>query len=399
MTPALDSNTFDVVVVGAGPAGAAAACALASSGMRVALLDKAKFPRDKLCGGLLSQRSMRIIGDVFGACELPIECTTTGAAVFVKDALAVRIQDCTPLRFTSRRKLDACFVAAAVARSATLFEGAAMAAIDFATGRVALSDGTVLSTTFIVGADGASSRVRKLAGVSIDRRGFAVGLEADVPRADVRRDVQDPEVYFGIAEWGYGWVFPKRDTLTVGIGGLAHENADLQAAFRELASTALGAVPDRPVFGSPIPFGNFVGCPGRGSTLLVGDAAGLVEPLTGEGIAFAVLSGAYAAKAIVEAARLEAPSRALGMYLPLYRSIASSFDDVRVLRRLVFSRYTKRLFHSALGSDRRVVAKHMDVLAGNTEYRDYARFAVAATVANLPRIVRAGLRPHRGAHS
>jgi len=151
-------------------------------------------------------------------------------------------------------------------------------------------------------------------------------------------------------------------------------------------------VPDQRVCGSPIPFGNFVERPGRGATLLVGDAAGLVEPLTGEGIAFAVLSGAYAAQAIIEAACLAAPSRALELYLPLYESIASSFDDVRLLRRLVFSRYTKRLFHSALGSDRRVVVKHMDVLAGNAEYRDYARFAVAATVANLPRIVRAGFR-------
>ena len=76
MTATHDSR-FDAVVVGAGPAGASAACALASNGLRVALLDRAKFPRDKLCGGLLSQRSLRIIGDVFGSCPLPIEFRAT----------------------------------------------------------------------------------------------------------------------------------------------------------------------------------------------------------------------------------------------------------------------------------------------------------------------------------
>ena len=391
MTATHDSR-FDAVVVGAGPAGASAACALASNGLRVALLDRAKFPRDKLCGGLLSQRSMRIIGDVFGSCPLPIEFTATSAAVFVRDALAVRVHDTTPLHFTSRRQLDACLAAVAVARGAHLLECSTVASIDFTCGRVVLSDGRSLSTSFVIGADGAASRVRKLAGVSIDRRGFAIGLEVEVPRDEVRRDIQHAEVYFDVAEWGYGWVFPKRDTLTVGVGGLATENADMQASFRELARAALGAVPAQRVCGSPIPFGNFVACPGHGSTLLVGDAAGLVEPLTGEGIAFAVLSGHYAAQAIIEATRVSAPSRALDLYLPRYRSIARAFEDVRMLRRLVFSRHTKRLFQRALGGNARLIIKHMEVLAGEAEYRDYARFALQETVAHLPQILRAGFR-------
>jgi len=392
------ARRFDVVVVGAGPAGSSAACVLASAGLDVALLDKSQFPRDKLCGGLLSQRSLCNIEHVFGARVLPVECTATAAAVFVKDALAVRVSEMTPVHFTSRRSFDACLAGVAASRGATLMERRTVASIDFAAGHVVLNDGSTLSTSFIVGADGAASRVRKLAGVAMDRRGFAVGLEAEVQRADVRRDIREPEVYFGIAEWGYGWVFPKRDTVTVGIGGLAKENVDLQASFRELATTALGAMPAQPICGGPIPFGNFVACPGRGSTLLVGDAAGLVEPLTGEGIAFAVLSGSYAAHAIIEAARLAALSRALALYMRGYRSIARSFEDVRLLRRLVFSRYTKPLFHRALRGNTRLISKHMDVLAGDAEYRDYARFALKEVVSHLPQIVKAGFRSRSATH-
>lgn len=392
------SHRFDVVIVGAGPAGSSAATVLAAAGLKVALVDKARFPRNKLCGGLLSQRCTSAIRDAFGACTLPIEITATGAAVFAANEMVVRVRDCKPLQFTSRRQLDACLAGLAAARGATVVEGSAVTALDCDTGTISLADGRVLSATFVIGADGAASRTRKLLGVPMDRRGFAVGLEMEVPRNDVRRIVQDPEVYFGIAEWGYGWVFPKRDTLTVGIGGLVRENADMPRLFREFARTAIGAVPAQPVCGSPIPFGNFVSRPGRGSTLLVGDAAGLVEPLTGEGIAFAVQSGLHAAQAIIEATRCESAARALEFYLPGYRSIVRSFKDVHLLRRLVFSRYTKRTFLQALSGNAGLVLKHMDVLAGDADYRDYARFALAETLAHLPQIVRAGFRPRRALH-
>jgi len=160
----------------------------------------------------------------------------------------------------------------------------------------------------------------------------------------------------------------------------------------EFTTTALGRVPAQAPCGSPIPFGNFVATPGNGSTLLAGDAAGLVEPLTGEGIAFAVQSGAYAAQAIIEAARAKAPSRALAFYLPRYRSIVRSFRDVRLLRRLVFSRTTRALFLRALNGNRRMVLKHMDVLAGDADYRDYARYALTETLQRLPRLCVAALR-------
>jgi geranylgeranyl reductase family protein len=389
-------DRIDVAVVGAGPAGASAAAVLAAAGVDVALVDKARFPRDKLCGGLLSLRCTGALRTVFGEeCSPPVDVTASGAAVYDRSALLVRVDRYKPMHFTSRRRFDAYLVSLAVARGARLLEGLAVTALDVDRGTIALEGGRTLAATFVIGADGASSRIRKLLGIDIDRHGFAVGLEAEVPRAAVARDVWNPEVYFGIAEWGYGWVFPKRETLTVGIGGLACANADMRRLFRELATAALGAVPSQPVCGSPIPFGNFVARPGRGSTLLVGDAAGLVEPLTGEGIAFAIQSGYHAAQAVLEAMRQRAPSRAFARYLPGYRTIVESFGDVRLLRRLVFSRLTKPLFLRALAHEQQIVLKHMDVLAGEAEYRDYARFAIRQVLTHLPQIAKAGLRLRR----
>jgi len=302
MTATHDSR-FDAVVVGAGPAGASAACALASNGLRVALLDKAKFPRDKLCGGLLSQRSLRIIGDVFGSCPLPIEFRATSAAVFVRDALAVRVHDTTPLHFTSRRQLDACLAAVAVARGAHLLECSTVASIDFTCGRVVLSDGRSLSTSFVIGADGAASRVRKLAGVSIDRRGFAIGLEVEVPRDEVRRDIQDAEVYFDVAEWGYGWVFPKDDHWSVGLYTLSPRSSDIrQRLSAYITSKGLPLHDLGRMEAFRIPVGGFrlrsPSCP----VYVVGDAGGFADALTGEGIYYALESGRLAGEAAVDVA-------------------------------------------------------------------------------------------------
>lgn len=386
------SHRFDVAVVGAGPAGSSAAAVLSAAGLEVALVDKARFPRDKVCGGLLSQRCMGAIRTSFGSsCIAPIEVTAAGAAVFDRNRLLVRVGSHKPMHFTSRRAFDAHLVTLAAARGAHVLEGSTVAAVDFDAGTLALSDGRALAATFVIGADGASSRIRKLLGIAMDRRGFAVGLEAEVPKGDVLREAANPEIYFGFAEWGYGWVFPKRDTLTVGVGGLAGENADMRQRFREFAVAALGRVPAQPLCGSPIPFGNFLARPGRGSTLLAGDAAGLVEPLTGEGIAFAIQSGFHAAQAIIEAARCNAPARALEFYAAGYRSIVRSFQDVRLLRRLVFSRHTRRAFLRALTGNERLVTKHMDVLAGDAEYRDYARFALVQALTHSPQILRGAL--------
>jgi geranylgeranyl reductase family protein len=382
-------NRYDAVVVGGGPAGSSAAAVIAGAGLRVALVDKARFPRDKLCGGLLSERCIGALRASFGPqCAAPIEVTTYGASIYDRDRPLVRVGHHKPMHFTSRRTFDAHLVSIAALRGAEVLEGNAVTAVELASGTVRLGDGRELQTSFIVGADGAGSRIRKLLGIPIDRDDFAVGLEAEVARDSVGRDVPNPEAYFGIAEWGYGWVFPKRDTLTVGIGGLANRNTDLRARYRELALAAFGRVPPEPLCGSPIPFGNFVGKPGRGSALLVGDAAGLVEPLTGEGIAFAIQSGRFAAEAIVEAARNGVPEHALDFYDAGYRTITRAFRDVRLLRGLVFSRFTRGAFLRALEGNERLVRSHMDVLAADTEYRDYARLVLPQTVRHLPRLAR-----------
>ena len=113
---------------------------------------------------------------------------------------------------------------------------------------------------------------------------------------------------FGAAHWGYGWDFPKSGSSTIGIGGVLSRNEDMKGAMAAYLDL-LGQDPTQPVKGHHLPFGDFRRRPGRGAVLLAGDAAGLVDPITGEGIAYALKSGQLAAQAAVQALAEDAPRR------------------------------------------------------------------------------------------
>jgi menaquinone-9 beta-reductase len=314
----MSTTRFDVLVVGSGPAGSVAALTLARKGARVALLDKAAFPRDKACGDLVGPRGLQLLID----CGL-----TPSGGLSVDDMIVVgptgrRVRlPCAEGRTypghgtsVSRITFDAMLASAAVEAGALPFTGRAERPLE-TEGRIdgyRTADGTELRADFVIGADGATSGVAMAAGLVQPQKvlwGFAVRAYLDQP-------VDLPVIVI----WeqrrlhafpGYGWLFPTAD------GGA---NVGLGIATRSDRSGGNGAVRMLPAFldhlrllglidrGGPEPTHRLGGwlkmgmvgtTPARGRTLLVGDAAGLVNPLQGEGISQAMSSGRAAANAIL----------------------------------------------------------------------------------------------------
>jgi menaquinone-9 beta-reductase len=310
----MKAGHFDALVVGSGPAGSVAATVLARGGARVALVDKAKFPRDKACGDLVGPRGVQLLTDL-------------GIAV----PGAIEVGDMIIVGPTSHRVRLPCFPgrtypghALAFPRAdfdATLHEAAIRAGAEAFVDRAAeplwgegglkgfsLSSGTELRADIIIGADGASSRVAACADLVDPRRvlwGFAV-------RAYVDERVDLPHILlWEPTSWrafpGYGWLFPGPDgraNLGLGVGtlstrtGAATAARELPAFVRTLRELGLlrGAAP-APTLGGWLKLGMVGTNPARGRVLLTGDAAGLVNPLQGEGISQAMTSGRAAAQA------------------------------------------------------------------------------------------------------
>ncbi|MBN9886881.1 geranylgeranyl reductase family protein [Salipiger abyssi] len=379
---------FDLIVLGAGPAGATAALVAARAGLRVALIDKAVFPRDKLCGGLITGRCLSHQA-ALSALPPPDMLTRHERLVFYRDGAPLgEMTDSPPLHLTTRLSLDHHLLALALEAGAVDLTGTRLREIG--AGQVTLENGTLLTFSALIGADGVQSVVaRHLFGASFDKAKIGFALETEAPPAP-----QEPiRIDFGAANWGYGWRFPKPESTTIGIGGLHACNPRMRAGMMRYLSE-LDAPKALRIKGHFLPFGDFRRTPGRGAILLAGDAAGLVDPITGEGIGHAILSGHYAAKAVAEALADGAPESALSRYRRALGPLHRGLRHANLLRPLIFSDQTSpyfaRLFHDSTTARQR----YMALLAGEIEYPEL----LLLTLRRLPlRLLRGGMLSRRAA--
>ena len=322
---------FDVLVVGAGPAGSATAMRLARGGAKVLLADKARFPRDKPCGGGLTGRALRYAPcDVSPVVEHVVDRFVLRAGYAGRVARASE----TPLiLMTQRRRLDAFLVEQAAAAGAEVRDGAGVAELTLDGGSATARVGKApVRATHVVGADGANGVVARSAGLG---EGILCGVALEGNAAwgalEASPYARTAWVELGVVPGGYGWVFPKGEHANLGVGGWLDEGPRLRAHLARLAA-AHGVDPAEltDVRGHRLP-SRAIGAPcARDRVLLVGDAAGLVDPLSGDGIYEAFVSARLAAEAILEG-RPERYAAALSAVLD--RHAASSWKAKRAADR------------------------------------------------------------------
>lgn len=356
---------FDLVVSGAGPAGAAAAAEARALGLTVALVDRAEFPRDKLCGGGVTGRARGAIAQVFGRFPaVPfvetgrVRFTAGGRVIGELDAVA---NGSAAFRMVMRAEFDAGLRAVALERGAVPVTGKA---VPEGTALV-LPGGARVEGRVLIGADGVHSAVaRALHGRAFDPRRIGFALEVERPGAP------EPvaELDFGALRWGYGWAFPKAGGTTLGIGGRAGLNPDMRAEFDGWLSGRGGA--GLKVKGHHLPFGDPRDPPGRGAVLLAGDAAGLVDPITGEGIALAVESGRLAARAAAAALAGGRAEAAFGHYAGAMRPLLADMARARSFARLMYHPLLHRRFLRVVEAHPQMQRGFMRLLSGEVRYGD-----------------------------
>lgn len=287
---------YDVIIVGAGPAGCAAAYDLATHHCSVLLLDKLRFPRMKACAGGLTIKAVKALRYAID----PVTRQVCNNLEIARKTEKHRIlKSPTPVaRMTERSEFDHFCLNKTLAAGA---EFRIVKKIHAAAEReefveLVTEQGT-LRSSFLIGADGANSSIRKrFAPFPGFRRGFAI--EAQIPINGNRQ--YEMAFDFGIVRSGYGWVFPKGDHLNIGLYTFDDRTTLKADALHNYCWKKTGHKSIQKLGAFSIGFGGWGYGPASKRIFLVGDAAGLADPLLGEGLHNAIKSGQAAAYAILQ---------------------------------------------------------------------------------------------------
>ena len=282
---------FDVLVVGGGPAGSTAAIRLADGGARVLIVDKATFPRDKPCGGGITTRA-------FTQCPVDVTPVVEEEVDLVElrfrfgDAV-VRRSTSPVIRMTQRRRLDAFLLEAARERGVEVREGTTI-------------DAAAAPVDVVVAADGANGTTAKSLGLGGGIL-HGVAYEGNVAYGALPRDRYARRAVVELADipGGYGWVFPKEDHANVGVGAWRQEGPRIREHLaRVCRAHGLDVAQLEELRGHRLPLRGRETRVANERALVVGDAAGLVDPVSGDGMYECFVSSRLAAEAILSG-RLE----------------------------------------------------------------------------------------------
>jgi geranylgeranyl reductase family protein len=369
----MNMEKYDAVVVGGSCAGAAAGITLARAGRNTLIIDKAEFPRQKLCGGMITEKTIRLLQKIYTVSfDNLIDSRYNAFGVY--HASLGRISSHRSehiLSMIHRDIFDDFFLKEAKKAGCTVYLGDKV--IGIREGNINTAGRREIAADFIIGADGCHSVIRKELHRTIKDKNSPMGLEVNIALDNLKFYLPCEEVFpwifFGYVQSGYGWVFPKKDFATVGIAGLAHyDDKNLLVALKFLLA-AVCVDPDRvmgEIKGHPVPLNNCFEEPGFGNILLVGDAARLVEPLTGEGIYFAALSGRLAAHAILT------HGDHAGIYnVSVKRYLSSLFRQARLARALYFNRWISSYAMHKMKGNAKWCRYFLALLSGEMDYVKY----------------------------
>jgi len=341
---------YDVIVVGAGPAGATLAYELVRKGIKVLLLEKEKLPRYKCCAGGVTARAAKLLD--FDISEV-VEDVIYDVSITHNSGKPYLGHHSQPLVYTVMRDVfDSLLVKRAQQFGAVVIDGQEVTQIQKNADWVEISTAeSVFRSRLVAGADGAYSVVAGKLGMKGNSEYIAaVEIELVVPQEELAKRRSRVEIDLGCIPGGYAWSFPKRDHLSVGAGCLASRARGLNHCNKKfLNSLGISNYTVARTSSHLIPTCGGKAIVSRDKALLLGDAAGLADPLTGEGI-YSAIQSAQLAASVIERSLAQSKIELQDYQQVIEEKIVSEMRIAHTLSRILV--HLPRLLFKMLADDR-----------------------------------------------
>lgn len=341
---------YDLVIIGGGPAGSTCARKASIAGLNTAIVDRETHPREKTCGGAASPRVERELGFSIDAIA---ERKFYSASIrgFEMGNVELNLQK-TNGYIVRRSRFDSYLLERAREAGADVFEDSkAVACEQLRKGIRVLCQGDSFKARLIAGADGFESMVAR----SMKMRKcwqpdeVAIGFVTNVPLEEaIIEDISYKdsngqlglEIYLGAINWGYGWLFPRRDEVNIGLGCRSDKAKNLRAQWeaflQKLKKNKRAALEKSNHKGFRLPFYTRSAKLVSRRTMLLGDAAGLASPITGEGIYYAIRSGTIAAEVAKETVDMKQAAHVISYENRISEELGKELEVQRFIAKTLF---------------------------------------------------------------
>jgi len=346
---------YDTIIVGAGPAGATAAKALTNSGQKILILDKASFPRDKLCAGGVTAKVVPLLPRGFH--NYYKAAITKGSLHYYRPESFISMQTEEPCVYMVERKdFDSYLLDAAIASGALLREGTKVTALCQYANHVEIQTNScdILKARYIVAADGANSTIRSLTSQK-KQLCSAFCLEAKVPWQPQHDEII---LNFGNIQSGYAWIFPKGDYASIGVAIYRNMLPSIMTYYTQFLNR-YGIKWEKPK-GYNLPMYSLDSTLTNKRIFFTGDAARLVDPITGEGIYHAILSGTLAAQALIS----NNPSRTYRSMMK--KTVLSELKKAYLMAKIIYK--LPDHFFKTLKQNTELAEAYLDITSGKKNY-------------------------------
>jgi len=367
-------TNYDVIVIGAGPAGATAAAILADRDINTLLIEKEKLPRPKICGGAVSKRAFSLLEKaniILPELKTFKKCHSMQLGTFDFDSvehLATIKFDNEAAYLTDRAEFDYALVQNAISKGAELKQNLMVTNIKKENSQFIINGADFSAkSNYLLCADGVNGTSAILLGFRDKWNNSEVGLCIESTIANYEPPPSPLNSYFGGVKRGYAWFFDKGDHASIGTGTVLKDASNLRRLFNSFVKHFghTNSTENLKLNAGRIPAtGGISGNFAKGNALLLGDAAGLVDPFLGEGIPYAIQSGKIAAECII--------NNNIGDYRKkIEEEITSNLKYARILVKIV--KLDPKRFIKLLANDSTIARDYVKIVLGDSTYRQFLK--------------------------